>query len=38
MSHRDAAAVLGLTPKAVEVRVYRAKRAVARELGIPEGG
>lgn len=36
MSHRDAAAILNITPKAVEVKVYRAKLAVARMIGLPE--
>ncbi len=33
MSHRDIAEALGLTAKAVEVRIYRAKRALAASLG-----
>lgn len=33
MSHRDIAAALGITAKAVEVRIYRAKRALAEALG-----
>lgn len=32
MSHKDAAAALGLTPKAVEVRVYRARKMLAEVL------
>lgn len=33
MSHRDIAEVLGITAKAVEVRIYRAKRSLAEALG-----
>lgn len=33
MSHRDIAEALGITAKAVEVRIYRAKRAVTEALG-----
>lgn len=33
MSHRDIAETLGITAKAVEVRIYRAKRALAETLG-----
>lgn len=33
MSHRDIAETLGITAKAVEVRIYRAKRALAEALG-----
>lgn len=33
MSHRDIAGALGITAKAVEVRIYRAKRALAEALG-----
>lgn len=36
MSHSEAASLLNLTPKAIEVRVYRAKRAVARALNLPD--
>ncbi len=32
LSHKEAATVLGLTPKAVEVRVYRAKKLLAERL------
>jgi RNA polymerase sigma-70 factor (ECF subfamily) len=32
MSHKDAAALLGINPKAVETRVYRAKRQLATML------
>jgi RNA polymerase sigma-70 factor (ECF subfamily) len=33
MSHRDIAEALGITAKAVEVRIYRAKRTLAGTLG-----
>jgi len=33
LSHREIGAALGLTAKAVEVRIYRAKRALAEALG-----
>jgi RNA polymerase sigma-70 factor (ECF subfamily) len=33
MSHREIGVALGLTAKAVEVRIYRAKRALAEALG-----
>ena len=33
LSHQDAGAVLGLTAKAVEIRVYRARRRLAEILG-----
>ncbi|MBX3431223.1 MAG: RNA polymerase sigma factor [Hyphomonadaceae bacterium] len=33
MSHRDIAEALGITAKAVEVRIYRAKRALTGTLG-----
>lgn len=33
MSHREVAEALGITAKAVEVRIYRAKRALAEALG-----
>lgn len=33
MSHRDIAEALGITAKAVEVRIYRAKRALTATLG-----
>jgi RNA polymerase sigma factor (sigma-70 family) len=33
MSHRDVAEALGITTKAVEVRIYRAKRALSEALG-----
>jgi RNA polymerase sigma-70 factor (ECF subfamily) len=33
MSHRDVAEALGITAKAVEVRIYRAKRALTEALG-----
>ena len=33
MSHREIAEALGITAKAVEVRIYRAKRALAEALG-----
>jgi RNA polymerase sigma factor CnrH len=33
MSHGDIGAALGITAKAVEVRIYRAKRALAEALG-----
>jgi RNA polymerase sigma-70 factor (ECF subfamily) len=32
LSHKDAATLLGVTPKAVETRVYRAKALLARAL------
>lgn len=32
LSHKDAAILLGITPKAVETRVYRAKALLARAL------
>jgi RNA polymerase sigma-70 factor (ECF subfamily) len=32
LSHKDAAILLGVTPKAVETRVYRAKALLARSL------
>jgi RNA polymerase sigma factor CnrH len=35
MSHRDAAALLNTTPKAVELKVYRAKLALSRAMGLP---
>lgn len=35
MSHREIGVVLGLTAKAVEVRIYRAKRALAETLAAP---
>ncbi len=31
--HKEIAAILGLTPKAVEVRIYRARRILAGRLG-----
>ncbi len=34
LAHRDIAEALGITTKAVEVRIYRAKRALAAALGI----
>ena len=34
LSHKDAAALLGISAKAVETRVYRARAALARELNI----
>lgn len=39
LSQKDAAAVLGISPKAVETRVYRARTALAQALsaGINEG-
>ncbi len=33
MSQMDAAAILNVTPKAIETRVYRARRALAEALG-----
>jgi len=33
MSHREVGEMLGLSAKAVEVRIYRAKRALAQALG-----
>lgn len=33
LAHRDIAEALGITAKAVEVRIYRAKRALAEALG-----
>lgn len=33
MTHRDIAEALGITAKAVEARIYRAKRALANALG-----
>lgn len=33
LSHRDIATMLGITAKAVEVRIYRAKRILAKTLG-----
>jgi DNA-directed RNA polymerase specialized sigma24 family protein len=33
MSHRDIAEALGITAKAVEARIYRAKRALTEALG-----
>lgn len=33
MSHREVAEALGITTKAVEVRIYRAKRALSEALG-----
>lgn len=35
-SHQEAGRVLGLTPKAVEVRVYRARRRLADILGVED--
>jgi RNA polymerase sigma-70 factor (ECF subfamily) len=32
LSHKEAGAVLGISPKAVEMRVYRAKHALAQSL------
>lgn len=32
LSHQDAAEVLGITPKAVEMRLYRARRLLAKQL------
>ena len=37
LSHADAGAVLGLSAKAVESRVYRARRELARRLGRRSG-
>ena len=33
MSHREIGEALGITAKAVEVRIYRAKRALAEAIG-----
>ena len=36
LSHEDAGRILGLTAKAVELRVYRARRALAEALALDE--
>lgn len=36
LSHQAAGELLGLTAKAVEIRVYRARRRLAEALGLPE--
>lgn len=36
LSHEDAGHILGLTAKAVELRVYRARQALAAALGLDE--
>lgn len=38
MSHRDIGETLGLSAKAVEVRIYRAKKALAQVLGAASDG
>jgi RNA polymerase sigma factor CnrH len=35
LSHKEAAKVLNVSPKAIEVRVYRARQLLARSLGVP---
>lgn len=35
LSHKDAALILNLSPKAVEMRVYRARAQLAAALGLP---
>jgi RNA polymerase sigma-70 factor (ECF subfamily) len=35
LSHKEAANVLHISPKAIEVRVYRARQLLARALGVP---
>jgi RNA polymerase sigma-70 factor (ECF subfamily) len=38
LSHAEAGRLLGLSAKAVEVRVYRARKALSERLGLAEGG
>lgn len=38
LSHAEAGQLLGLSAKAVELRVYRARQALARALGLADGG
>jgi RNA polymerase sigma-70 factor (ECF subfamily) len=35
LSHKEAAVVLNVSPKAIETRVYRAKQRLGRDLGLP---
>jgi DNA-directed RNA polymerase specialized sigma24 family protein len=36
LSHEDAGRILGLTAKAIELRVYRARKALAEALTLDE--
>lgn len=35
LSHKEAARVLNLSPKAIETRIYRARQILARDLSLP---
>ena len=38
LSHKDAALILNISPKAVEMRIYRARAQLAAALGLPSAG
>lgn len=38
LSHKDAALILNISPKAVEMRIYRARAQLAGALGLPSAG